>query len=246
MGPQPLLLLVDDDPDILRSLGIHLRADGYRVQSACGGAEALQALHRELPSLAIVDLMMPVMDGFETSRRIKRQADIPILILTAVDTNDAKVRAIELYADDYVTKPFSYTELAARIGRILKRCWPGGVPASTELIDAELSLDFGSQTVRVRGESRRLSPTEARLLQLLYNNVGRTLPNELILDRIWPDAEGEMSYLWEYIRRLREKLGDPSGSPRYIFSEHGVGYRFARPARSDSSVPDPLTKSLSD
>jgi two-component system KDP operon response regulator KdpE len=230
MQDSPTLLVVDDDPDILGSLSIHLRADGYRVLRATSGREAVDMLSREMPALAVVDLMMPGMDGFETARRIKRRADIPILILTAVDTEEAKVRAIEQYADDYVTKPFSYAELAARIGRILKRAWPSGPPVSTERVDADLTIDFAAQTVTVHGDTKKLSPTEARLLQLLYTNAGRILPNELILDRIWPDAEGEMSYLWEYIRRLREKLGDDPANPRYIQSERGIGYRFVRPA----------------
>jgi two-component system KDP operon response regulator KdpE len=229
MQPNAALLIVDDDPDILSSLSIHLRADGYRVLQAAGGKEALAAVERELPALAIVDLMMPGMDGFETSRRIKRRADIPILILTAVDSEETKVRAIELYADDYLTKPFSYAELAARVGRILKRAWPAGPPASAERVNDDLMLDFAAQTVTAGDETRKLTPTEARLLHLLYANAGRILPNELILDRIWPDAEGEMSYLWEYVRRLREKLGDDPANPRYIASERGIGYTFLKP-----------------
>jgi two-component system KDP operon response regulator KdpE len=228
MQTQPLLLLVDDDPEILRSLSIHLRADGYRVERASSGSEALAALRRELPALSIVDLMMPGMDGFELSRRIKRHADIPILILTAIDAEQTKVDAIERYADDYLTKPFSAAELSARVGRILKRAWPSGPPASAEQVDEHLFLDFGKQQVRIRGEIRKLSPTEGRLLHLLYSNAGRILPNELILDRVWPDAEGEAGYLWEYIRRLREKLGDDPSNPRYIVSERGIGYRFLR------------------
>ncbi len=239
MQVSPALLVVDDDPDIVSSLSIHLRADGYRVLRANDGREALATLEQELPALAIVDLMMPGMDGFETSRRIKRRADIPILILTAVDTEETKVKAIELYADDYLTKPFSYAELAARVRRILKRAWPSGPPASTEQIDEALALDFASQTVVVAGELQRLTPTEARLLHLLYANAGRILPNELILDRVWPDAEGEMSYLWEYVRRLREKLGDDPAAPRYIESERGIGYRFRRSASQPTLLPPP-------
>jgi DNA-binding response OmpR family regulator len=235
MQAQPLLLLVDDDREILESLGIHLRADGYRVRAVSSGQEALASFDTELPVLAVVDLMMPGMDGFETSRRIKRRADIPILILTAVDTQETRVRAIELYADDYVTKPFAYAELAARIGRILKRAWPAGLPAAQEVIDETLTLNFGTGTALVHGTTRRLTATEARLLCFLYANAGRTLPNELILDRVWPDAEGEMSYLWEYIRRLREKLGDDSVSQRYIVSERGIGYRFMRASVPPSS-----------
>lgn len=228
MQAEPALLVVDDDPEILTSLSIHLRTDGYRVLRAESGKKALAVLESELPALAIVDLMMPGMDGFETSRRLKRKADIPILILTAVDTEETKVRAIELYADDYLTKPFSYAELAARIGRILKRAWPAGPPASSERVDERLLIDFAAQRVQAGEEMRRLTPTESRLLHLLYANAGRTLPIELILDRVWPDAEGEPAYLWEYIRRLREKLGDDPANPRYIASDRGIGYRFLR------------------
>ncbi len=233
MQPSPVVLVVDDDPDVLTSLGIHLQADGYQVMKAAGGREALEALKGAVPALAIVDLMMPGMDGFEASRQIKRRLDVPIVILTAVNTEEAKVKAIELYADDYVTKPFSYAELSARIGRILKRAWPTGPPVSTEVVDVDLTIDFAGQVVYVGGETRKLSPTEARLLHVLHANAGRILPNELILDRVWPDAEGEMSYLWEYIRRLREKLGDNPAIPRYIASERGIGYRFLRPDRAE-------------
>lgn len=227
MQPSPTVLVVDDDPDILLSLGIHLKADGYRVLRASGGREALAVARQETPAIAIVDLMMPEMDGLETSRRLKRIADVPILILTAIDAEATKVQAIELYADDYVTKPFSYAELAARVGRILKRAWPSGPPGGVVPVDDLLTIDLAARSVQVNGEERRLSPTEARLLQVLFINAGRTLPNELILDRVWPDAEGEMSYLWEYIRRLREKIGDDPAEPRYILSERGVGYSFA-------------------
>lgn len=230
MQESPALLVVDDDADILSALSIHLRADGYRVLRASGGREALALLDQELPALAVVDLMMPEMDGFETSRRIKRRADLPIIILTAVDAEQTKIEAIERYADDYLTKPFSYGELAARIARVLKRAWPSGPPASAARVDEGLAIDFAGRRVQTDAGEHRLSPTEARLLHLLFANAGRLLPNELILDRVWPDAEGEPGYLWEYIRRLREKLGDDPAHPRYIESERGVGYRFLRPS----------------
>jgi two-component system, OmpR family, KDP operon response regulator KdpE len=229
MPQNPLLLLVDDDADILRSLSISLQADGFRTSNANSGTQAIAYLQAELPSLAIVDLMMPDMDGFETSRRIKRHADIPILMLTAVDTGTTKVRAIDLYAEDYVTKPFDYAELVARVRRILSRAWPEGPPASLAHIDDHLLLDFGARVAHVGAQARRLSPTENKLLHLLYANAGRTLPSELILDRIWPDGDGESGYLWEYIRRLRDKLDDDPESPRYILSERTVGYRFNLP-----------------
>jgi two-component system KDP operon response regulator KdpE len=233
----PLLLLIDDDDEILASLSIHLRADGYRVALARSGAEGVAALDREFPALAIVDLMMPGMDGFETARRIKRRADIPIIILTAISTDAEKVQALEQYADDYVTKPFSHAELAARIGRVLKRAYPSGLPASREQVDDALTIDFAAQAIWLRGCERRLSRTETRLLHFLYVNAGRTLPNEVILDRVWPDAEGEMNYLWEYIRRLREKLDDDPANPRYIVSERGIGYRFLRQPPGQTAAP---------
>jgi len=231
MQSQPLLLLVDDDVDILQSLSINLQADGYRTYCAASGAAALTAVRSELPALAIVDLMMPGTDGFETSRRIKSWADVPIIILTAIDNDQTKVRAIELYADDYLTKPFGYAELAARVRRILSRAWPYGPPESAVTVDECLRIDFGARAIRVNGDERRLSPTECRLLHLLHANAGHTLPSGLILDRVWPEGEGEIGYLWEYVRRLREKLGDDPVNPRYIVSERAVGYRFQAPVR---------------
>jgi DNA-binding response OmpR family regulator len=131
------------------------------------------------------------------------------------------------YADDYVTKPFTYGELLARIRNLLQRAWPQGRPVdSTTTVDDTLTIDFARHLVVVNGEERRLSPTEARLLHLLVKNRGQILPNELLLDRLWPDGNGAMNSLWEYVRRLREKLGDTSEEPRYLASERGIGYRF--------------------
>ena len=194
---------------------------------AAGGREALEAVGRELPALAIVDLMMPGMDGFTLAQRLRQHADLPIIMLTAIDTEEQKIAGLTHYADDYVTKPFSYGELLARIRNLLARAWPQGVLVdSTFVVDDALTIDFARHLVRAAGEERNLTPTESRLLHLLVKNRGRILPNELILDRLWPDGSGAMNSLWEYVRRLREKLGDTPDEPRYIESERGVGYRF--------------------
>lgn len=224
------ILITDDDPDLLFTLQMQLESDGYTVLSAPNGLVALTLAEKGLPHLAILDLAMPIMDGFELARRLKRLGDIPIIMLTAMDDEESKVKGLELYAEDYVTKPFSYRELQARIRRILERAWPGGEPEASNLqLDDDLEIDFSRrQVVRPGMEPIRLTPTETRLLQLLSRNMGRILPNALLLDRAWPDGGGSAQALWEYIRRLRQKLGDDPEAPRYLESERGIGYRLRR------------------
>ncbi|MBI3974165.1 MAG: response regulator transcription factor [Chloroflexi bacterium] len=227
MTSQINVLITDDDPDLLFTLGMHLRADGYNVWSAPNGEVALRFVQRELPHLAVLDLVMPVMDGFELAKRIKRLGEVPIIMLTALDDEESKVKGLELYADDYVTKPFSYRELHARIKRVLERAWPGGEPQAAMLtLDNGVQIDFARrQVLKPDGEPVRLSPTEVRMLQLMARNIGQILPNALLLDRAWPDGGGSPQALWEYIRRLRLKLGDDPETPHIIESERGIGYR---------------------
>ncbi len=169
---------------------------------------------------------MPGLDGFAVAGRLRQYADMPVIMLTAIDDPARKVEGLAGYADDYVTKPFAYGELLARIRNLLQRAWPNGQPvASTTVVDDVLTIDFARHLVIVGGEERRLSPTEARLLHLLVKNRGRILLNEL-LHRLWPDGNRAMNSLWEYIRRLREKLGDASETPHYVGRERDIGYRF--------------------
>ena len=226
----PLIMLVDDDRDLLLALRLQLEGDGFRVMTAERGQRALALAGHELPHLAILDLMMPGMDGFALAERLRRYADLPIIMLTAIDAEESRVEGLTRYADDYVTKPFSYRELLARVRNLLGRSWPRGMLArSTFVVDDLLTIDFARHLVLVHGEERKLTPTEARLLHLLVRNRGQILPSDLLLDRLWPDGEGAMNSLWEYVRRLREKLGDSSEEPRYIESERGIGYRFRAP-----------------
>ena len=224
------ILITDDDPDLLFTLGAQLEADGYRVLSAANGQAALRLAERTLPHLAVVDLVMPVMDGFELARRLKRLGEVPIIMLTALDDEESKVKGLERYADDYVTKPFSYRELRARIKHVLERAWPESEPAGAQVtLNGGVQVDFARrQVLRPGDEPVRLSPTEARLLYLLARNAGRVLPNALLLERAWPEGGGSPQALWEYIRRLRQKLGDDPESPRYIESERGIGYRLRK------------------
>ncbi|HEX2037590.1 MAG TPA: response regulator transcription factor [Chloroflexota bacterium] len=228
------ILIADDDPDLRFTLGAQLEADGYEVQLAPNGQTALTVAERVLPHLAVVDLVMPVMDGFELARRLRRLGDVPIIMLTALDDEESKVKGLEQYADDYVTKPFSYRELHARIKRVLERAWlPGpGTGPEPEVLALEdgLRIDFARRQVLRPGEDPvRLTPTEVRLLRLLARNRGQILPNGLLLDRAWPDGGGSPPALWEYVRRLRQKLGDEPDSPRYLESERGIGYRLRLP-----------------
>ena len=221
------ILIADDDPDLRFTLEAQLEADGYLVQAAATGRAALGLAERLLPHLAVLDLVMPGLNGFELARRLRRLGDVPVIMLTALDDEETKVRGLEGYAQDYVTKPFSYRELRARIERVLERTRAAAEPEAAVLdLDGGLRVDFARRQVQRAGrEPVRLTPTEVRLLQLLARNRGQVLPSTLLLDRAWPDGGGSAPALWEYVRRLRQKLGDDPEAPRYLESERGIGYR---------------------
>ena len=223
---RPAILLVDDDLNLLSALSRRLLREGYNVRTASSGVAALKALDAAWPSLVVVDLMMPSMDGFELSRRIKRIADLPIIVLSAVDASEAKVSALELYAEDYVTKPFDPDELVARVQRVLRRA-PAGRPRLT--LDAgDVEIDLALRSLSSPTGTHQLTRTEVRLLQVLGAAIDRVVPTDRILDRVWSDSDGaDPSYLWVTVRRLRKKLEADPDRPRYLLTERGVGYRLA-------------------
>lgn len=221
---RPAVLLVDDDPTLLSVLSRRVSRAGYDVSTASSGPEALKSLDGVWPALLVIDLMMPGMDGFELSRRVKQIADLPIIVLSAVDDSEAKVSALELYAEDYVTKPFDPDELIARIQRVLRRAAIGSPQISLDQGDIE--VDLATRRLTTRTGSHQLTPTEARLLQVLVASVDRVVPTDELLDRVWTDADGaDPSYLWVTVRRLRRKLEADPDKPRYLLTERGVGYR---------------------
>jgi DNA-binding response OmpR family regulator len=223
---RPAILLVDDDRTLLSVLSRRVSRAGFDVTSATSGPAALKALESGWPALLVVDLMMPGMDGFELCRRVKQIADLPIIVLSAVDASEAKVSALELYAEDYVTKPFDPDELVARIQRVLRRNPVGR--AQIALDNGGVEVDLALRRVTTPAGTQQLTPTEARLLQVLAASVDRIVPTEELLDRVWTDADGaDPSYLWVTVRRLRRKLEADPDHPRYLVTERGVGYRLS-------------------
>jgi two-component system response regulator ResD len=221
---RPALLLVDDDPTLLSVLSRRMTREGYEVVSAESGPRALQLLEQRWPNLLIIDLMMPGMDGFELCARVKRIADLPIIVLSAVDASEAKVRALEDYAEDYVTKPFDPDELVARVQRVLQRA-PAGRSAVV-LDGGELEIDLVGRRVTRSGAAVALTATEVRVLHQLLGQMDRTVTTDSLLSRVWSESDGaDPSYVWVTVRRLRRKLEADPDRPRFLLTERGVGYR---------------------
>ena len=226
---RPAILLVDDDLTLLSVLARRLAREGMDVRTAPSGYAALGALERGWPALLVVDLMMPGMDGFELCRRVKRIADLPIIVLSSVDASESKVRALEEYAEDYITKPFDPDELVARITRVMRRASTG--PGTLRLNGGEVEIDLAARKVATSAGTQQLTPTEVRLLQVLVASLDRPVSTETLLDRVWSDADGaDPSYVWVSMRRLRRKLERDPDNPRYLLTERGIGYRLASTA----------------
>ena len=229
------LLVADHDALGRRRLRDHLEQEGFNVREAPDGSTLLTQMQQQLPHLVVLDLQLPSLSGIELCRRVKRYGDIPIVVLTAIDDEDTKLEVLGLYAEDYVVKPASHAEVAVRIRCILRRTWLSSVPISASYrVDDRLSLDFLRREARTPEGTFRLTPMESRLLQILVRNAGQVLPTELLLERIWGDTYVSANSLWEYVRRVRHKIGDRATKPRYIQNEPGLGYRFCRPATADA------------
>ena len=226
------ILVVDDDPAVRRLVESKFKADGFEVLTACDGQDALAVIARHgLPHLAIVDLTMPVMDGFAFCQTVQQFCDLPIVLLTANDEEETIVRGIELYAEDYVTKPFSPRELIARARRVLRRIGDFAYALDPVIqVDDQLAVDFARQTILIQGQEVQLSPTETKLLYLLMRNAGRTVTNDFLLRRLWPLAEVFEDTLRVHVYRLRKKLEPGPSSWRYVITERGEGYRFVSAA----------------
>ncbi len=224
------LLVADDDLVVRRSLEAGLLADGFEVITAPDGETALEKVNQHWPDAAILDLMMPDMTGFELAERLRRAVEIPIMILTSITDEQTTIKGLEEYADDYMSKPFSYGVLRARLNRLLSRFYEGGLhPGERVVVDENLTVDFGHRLMWVAGEQVTLTPIEARILFLLMQRSNTIVPTATLLRKAWGvGEEGDPDSLWVRIRKLRNKLEPNGDSPRYIHTQRGIGYRFGR------------------
>src|SRR6478736_6419543 len=221
----PRILIVDDDPNLLVILADQLRMDGYQVSTARDGDEALRRLSQSWPDLLIIDMLMPRMDGLTLAREVKARADLPIIVLSAIDTADSKADLLDEVAEDYITKPYHYPELRARINRVLRRLGDK-VPRRSLVLGPNLTLELHRREATVGGETVKLTPTESRLLYALAANIGITVSTDTLLVRGWAETEdADPSYVWVTMRRLRQKLEVDPNKPAHLLTARGVGYR---------------------
>ncbi len=223
------ILVAEDEAPLRDFVSRNLRARGYTVYEAANGVEALALWERESPHLLVLDVMMPRMDGLEVCRYIRERSTVPIIVLTALDTESDKVTALDLGADDYLTKPFGVEELLARVRAALRRTqWHSESTGPGVRSFGEIEIDLEGHVVRSEGTEVRLTPTEFSLLAELVNHAGKVLTHRQLLQRVWGGEYGDESeYLRVYMQRLRRKLEKDPANPRHLLTEPGVGYRFA-------------------
>ena len=223
------ILVVEDEKPLREFIGRNLAARGFTVLYAANGLEGLAQFNTEPLDLIIMDVMMPHMDGLEASRRIRQSSTVPIIILTALGEESDKVTALDMGADDYLTKPFGVDELMARVRAVLRRSsWHRAEATnSREVIRiGELELDSDARSVTCRGERLKLTRTEYDLLHYFMRNAGKALPHRTILQNVWGTEYGnEAEYLPVYVGRLRRKIEVDPAHPRYLHTEYGIGYR---------------------
>ena len=227
------ILLVDDDPNLLVVLSEQLRDDGFEVSTARDGQEALHRLDAGWPDLILLDLMMPKVDGLALARGIKAAADLPIIVLSAIDTADSKARLLDEVAEDYVSKPYHYPELLARIERVLRRLGDR-IPRQSLVLGPNLRLDLHRKAATVGSTEVQLTPTESRLLHTLAASLGDAVETETLLAHGWADTEeADASYVWVSMRRLRQKIEVDPDEPVHLLTVRGVGYRLV-PTRAEN------------
>ena len=230
--PRPLVFVVEDEEDIARLISHNLQAAGFHVQSFVNGASVVSEALREMPSLFLLDVMLPGADGFEICRQIRQTASLsatPIIFLTAKTAEADRVKGLEMGGDDYITKPFSPRELVARVRSVLRGVrQPAEAPEVLRV--GELEIDASSMTVQVQGRTILTTVREFRLLEYLATHLGRVLTRDQLLDAVWKETPFVTPRSIDvYVRRLREKIETAPRHPRYLKTLRGIGYRFEVP-----------------
>jgi DNA-binding response OmpR family regulator len=226
-----VIVVADDDPALLRLMRRVLTLEGFDVITAPDGPTALKAWHEHMPNLLILDIMMPGMDGLEVCRHIRQSSAVPIIMLTARDTEQDVVRGLNIGADDYITKPFSVSELLARVHAVLRRAAaPSERPLGT-YVNGDLTIDFATMTVTRGDDIIPLTRVEYKLLHTLAANAGKVMTSDDLLTRVWgSEYRGDTHLLRVTVARIREKLEPDPSRPRYLLTRPGIGYYFAPPA----------------
>jgi DNA-binding response OmpR family regulator len=231
MPAKATILAVDDEPHVLKLLKANLESSGYRVLTAADGKLALRIVEDDLPDLVILDLMLPKMDGYAVCRHIREFSAVPVIMLTARSAQVDLVHGFEVGADDYLTKPFSITELLVRVQAVLRRSkWPEEIVSHRDFRTGPITIDFAQHRVTVDGEPVKLTPTEYRLLTYMASNANRVIMHRELLRAVWgPEYGEETEYLRVYIRYLRQKLEPDPSNPYYLLTQPGAGYMLHQP-----------------
>ena len=221
-----VVLVVDDEAPMRKYITTNLKIRGYDVLTAADGTEALKMIEERPFDLLILDIMMPGPDGLEVLGRVRRDMNVPVLMLSARGRESDKVEALDAGADDYLTKPFGVEELLARVRAALRRSASSEQKTLPPYVFEELELDFGARRTRLAGQDVPLTPKEYAIFAYLARNAGKVMTHRQILQAVWgPEYGEEAEYVWTYVRRLRRKLGEEPERPRYLLTEAGVGYR---------------------
>jgi DNA-binding response OmpR family regulator len=222
------ILAVEDDPDLLRLIRRELEDAGFTVWACASAEEALGVIDRRgLPHLALVDILLPGLDGLALARRLHEWSDLPIVMLTSVDEEDTVVHAIERFAEDYIRKPFNPREMVARVEQVVRRIGDFAYVLQPMVrVDEALSVDFAHQRAMLADREVALTSTETKLLYVLLRNAGRVVATEFLLRRLWPSDEVFEDTLRVHVHRLRSKIEPEPSRPRYVVTERGTGYRF--------------------